>query len=111
MILLRILEINVILLLYNFDIKNVKFGGILLSTIEDDIKSIEQIINDLISETKKYSVSDLVSKDVKISTICRFRQRRDDIFSINTDTLFKIAKRLDELNDKEKKLEKTLHMS
>lgn len=79
-----------------------------MSDIDKDIKRLELTINEIIDETKNYTVSELVNKDIKVSTICRFRQRRDDIFSINSRTLINIAKRLDSLSSSKSCIEKSV---
>lgn len=68
-------------------------------TLEEDISLLESKIDNLIVEAKKYSISDLVGNELRVSTVCNFVQRRNPILSINTSTLFLLAKKVDLLSD------------
>ncbi|WP_239710597.1 hypothetical protein [Mammaliicoccus sp. E-M21] len=78
-------------------------------TLEEDIRLLELKIDELIVEAKKYSISDLVGNKLRISTVCNVIQRRSDILSINTSTLFLLAKKVDTLSDKTESYFLTIH--
>ncbi len=73
--------------------------GAYMSELDNDIKNLEDTVDNIIEIAKKYSIYDFISGGIKITTIRRFTQREKDILSISTDTLRKICKRIDELSD------------
>lgn len=79
------------------------------SKLEQDIHLLEMKIDELIIEAKKYTISDLVGNKLRISTVCNVIQRRSDILSINTSTLFLLAKKVDTLSDKTESYFLTIH--
>ncbi|WP_150879537.1 hypothetical protein [Staphylococcus aureus] len=70
-----------------------------MNELESDIQKLKNNINDIVETAKKYSIYDFISGGIKITTIRRFVQREKDIFSISTDTLREICKRIDELSE------------
>lgn len=78
-------------------------------TLEEDIRLLESKIDNLIVEAKKHTISDLVGDRLRISTVCNVIQRRNDILSINTSTLFLLAKKVDTLSDKTESYFLTIH--
>lgn len=70
-----------------------------MSELDNDIKKLEDAVDNIIEIAKKYSIYDFISGGIKITTIRRFVQREKDIFSVSTDTLRKICNRIDELSD------------
>lgn len=81
----------------------------MVRTLEEDIRLLELKIDELIVEAKKNSISDLVGDRLRISTVCNVIQRRSDILSINTSTLFLLAKKVDTLSDKTESYFLTIH--
>lgn len=77
-----------------------------MNELEADILKIEEYIDEMIDACSRFTITEMVKGGNSISTVCRFRQRRSDIFKVNCLTLKRIASCMDQLESAENKREK-----
>lgn len=66
--------------------------------LEKDVKKLEEHIISLITQSNKYTVTQMILGNIPQSTVLNFKYLlKNNPLSINSDTLAKITKRLDEL--------------
>ncbi|WP_113589822.1 hypothetical protein [Staphylococcus aureus] len=69
--------------------------------LQQDIKELEDYIVFLIEQSKKHTLTDMIMGNIPQSTVIGFNYSlKKKPLSINTDTLSKIVKRIDELEGK-----------